>query len=175
MKLWNNLQNTEWYNIIVRQRRTSEYTTSLENSEVFFCILSAQVILQYRREIEIDAELHLATSWTRWKSCYPFYALFLVPGLYFSHDSIPITSTKSEIILLAAPRNRIHIPRDFRDCWELPPSVFCVGFALIYKAKSIYVYIYIIFDIRDHFPFPFRWQDFTAIPDIANPIRDCAS
>lgn len=88
------------------------------------------------RASEIDAKLHLATSRTRWKSCYPFYALFLRLWLYFSHDSIPITSTKSEIIPLAASRNRIHIPRDFRDCWKLqllqrasllPFALFCTN------------------------------------------------
>ena len=47
-----------------------------------FFILSTQAILSERR-IEIDAKLHLATSWTRWKSCYPFYALFLVYTFIF--------------------------------------------------------------------------------------------
>lgn len=45
-------------------------------------ILSTQAILSERR-IEIDAKLHLATSWTRWRSCYPFYALFLVSTFIF--------------------------------------------------------------------------------------------
>lgn len=112
----------------------------VSHEELF--ILSTQAILDEQR-IEIDAKLHLATSRTRRKGCYPFYTLFSQLHLYFSHDSIPITSTKSEIILLAAPRSRIHIQRDFRDCWKLRLLVH------VYMCTNQNQYL--ILNIKKHF------------------------
>jgi len=87
-----------------------------ENGDLF--ISSTRAIRASGRGIEIDGETtfgDLANSME--ELLFPLRSFSPSP-LYFSHDSIPITSTKSEIIPLAAPRNRIHIPRDFRDCWQ---------------------------------------------------------
>lgn len=51
-------------------------------------ILSTQAILGERR-IEIDAKLHLATSRTRRKGCYPFYTLFLNSTFIFLTIQFP--------------------------------------------------------------------------------------
>lgn len=94
-------------------------------------ILSTQAILSERR-IEIDAKLHLATSWTRRKSCYPFYTLFLVSTFIFLTIQFPSRRRSRKLFCL----RRLGTESIFNVISAIAGN-FDFLYTPIYKSKSI--------------------------------------
>jgi len=125
-------------------------------------ILSTQAILSERR-IEIDAKLHLATSWTRWKSCYPFYALFLVSTFIFL--TIQFLSRRRSRKLFCLRR----LGESIFNVISAIAGNFDFPYTPIYKPKSIshfkYKKTFSVFFDNDSIP-----RFYTTSPDIAISI-----